>query len=393
MSKILDRLKPLIPWRIRTLLLNSSRIFSRRKASDLPPIIQISPSDACNFKCAPCWIHGGSVVAGEDNYEVDIFSQIKPGTMKLDVYKKLITDIANNPSPVDVQFCGKGDPSQNLNLLEMIEIAHAKGISSSLVTNGSRLSMDFLIKLSKMGVAVNVSLNASDPESHKSFSGIKKDYFSEIVGLLKEFNASSYGNNKMSLSFVIGSYNIAHIPDMVRLAGSILRPSSGMWFYPDWTHSRDRENNCSEEQIADLVRNMPEIKKAIKEFKLCANIDILPYVLYCKSVSDERDIPTRKFYANNPCTVTEEFLVISADGRVFPCCRSGYTYGDINVDSIHDVWMSEKAIWFRTHAQEIHINRSELPLSHCYSCDHIMGNNFFKDEYSRKVADLLKDKS
>ncbi|HCE66588.1 MAG: hypothetical protein A2X82_05865 [Geobacteraceae bacterium GWC2_55_20] len=354
----------------------------------LPKSIQISISDACNFKCTSCWIHGPNVAADDNNLEASLYRNSKPQIMDINVYEHLIADIKNNPVPVAISFCGKGEPTLHPQFMGMVKFAYKNGLFSNITTNGSGLTIDMLKALREMKVTLNISLNAYNQASHQSFCNIHKDYFTPIIEMLRHFSKSEF-SGFISLSFVVGAHNISSINKMAELSAEILPPDSSISFYPEWTHKGNPENRVSTGQIGQLLGELSDIIAILSEANISHNLNILPYVLYGLSVSNETDEPTRDYYMKNPCSTVDNFMVVLADGRVVPCCRSAYVYGNINDRSILDIWSEPQSIEFRCQAKNICNTKKEAPNSHCFSCDHVMGNEYFIDRYRSDIDALI----
>ena len=376
---ILNRLKPDIV----------NKFIRRNRA--FPAAIQISVSDVCNFHCTTCWIHGNKVIANSGNYEASLFVSSRPAIMDSGVYSDLINDMAGRGHRTLIQFCGKGEPTLNPSFPDMLLMANEKGFKTSLVTNGSRLTPDLLKALGRTQSSVGISLNAFDVQSHKAFTETDTDHFTHIVELLKGYHDSGRSDLNISLSFVIGSHNIAGIYDMVKTACSVLLPGSSISFFPEWTHSGNRENNVSQEQLKAFITKLPEIKAYLKKAKMSHNLDIVPYLIYCLALSPEGQCPTRDYYMKYPCTVVGNYMVIMADGRLVPCCRSSFVLGNITEQGIYDIWTSDRATQFRQQASMINKTGLELPESHCFSCDHLMGNKYFHERYCQDVKLLMTE--
>jgi len=353
----------------------------------LPKTIQISVSDACNFKCTSCWIHGPNVAADDKNLEALLFKHSTPQLMDINIYERLIVDLKKNLKPVSICFCGKGEPTLHPRFLYMVEFAYKNGISSQIITNGSGLTVEMLNALRKMRVTLNISLNAYNQESHQSFCNIQKDIFTPVIEMLRFFSGSSY-RRFISLSFVIGSHNIEKIKRMAQLSAEVLPPGSSINFFPEWTHIGNPENRVTVNQIGKLLDEVDEIVGICNKSGIKHNLKILPYVLYGISVSNENDEPTRDYYMKKPCNTVDNFMAVLADGRVVPCCRSAYVYGNITKRSIFDVWSDPKATEFRQLANNICIFKEQAPNSHCFSCDHIMGDKYFIKRYRTHIDDL-----
>ena len=352
------------------------RLF-KRNMNLLPPRIQVSASDRCNFSCGSCWIHAPNVIRNETNHEANLFSTIKPSIMDMPLYRSLITEIASKQH-LTIDFVGKGEATLNPNLVDMIALASENGMSPCLTTNGSGLSFELLKDLQ----GLNVSLNACNVNSHKSFSHVKKDYFTETVEFIRRMRDSGKNFTNLTLSFIIGAYNISQIPHMIKLSRELLLPGNRVTLFPEWIFPGNEQNRISKEQFESLLVQLPVLKSDLEESKISHNLDLFPYVLYAIMLSDEWNLPTRDYYSKNPCRVVNNYLVILADGRVVPCCRSGYVLGDISEQGIYDVWGSERARNFRYQATIIHKLKRELPQSHCFSCDHLMGSMYFREKYN-----------
>ena len=169
---------------------------------------------------------------------------------------------------------------------------------------------------------------------------------------------------------------------MVKLSKDLLLPGNTVLFYPEWIFPGNEENRISNEQLKSLLIQSPVLKADLERSKIYHNLELFPYVLYAIMLSDEWNFPTRDYYSKNPCRIVSNYLVILADGRVVPCCRSRYVLGDISKQGIYDVWSSERASKFRYQASIIHKLKRELPQSHCFACDHLMGNVYFRKKYN-----------
>ena len=100
-----------------------------KKISDYPPLVQIEPSSICNFRCVFC-------------FETDkTFTDKKSGhmgTMKLELFKKIIDEIEGK-----VQFvtlASRGEPLVSKEINEMIKYTSGKFLNLKINTNASLLT-------------------------------------------------------------------------------------------------------------------------------------------------------------------------------------------------------------------------------------------------------------
>jgi len=297
--------------------------------------------------------------------------------MDMQLYRGLISEIAKKQR-ISIDFVGKGEPTLNPNLVDMIALAKENGFPCGLSTNGSSLSFELLKDLQRL----NISLNACDVNNHKNYSHVKKDCFTETVEFIRKMRDSGKNFANLGLSFIIGAHNISQVSHMIKLSRELLLPGNRVTLYPEWIFPGNEQNRISKEQFESLLVQLPVLKADLEESKISHNLDLFPYVFYAIMLSEERDFPTRDYYSKNSCSVVFSYLVILADGRVVPCCRSSYVFGDISKQGIYDVWGSERASSFRYQASIIHKLKRELAQSHCFSCDHLMGSMYFRKKYS-----------
>ena len=108
-------------------------------------------------------------------------------------------------------------------------------------------------------------------------------------------------------------------------------------------------------------------------------------------LSEEVLYPSKGYFHENPCKTSNEFLLILADGRVLPCCKSSYILGSIKKNSILDIWYSKKMNDFRISSSKMHVTKKELPKSHCFNCIHSTENdlsNYYLNRYNENLKEL-----
>ena len=105
-------------------------IYPQKKIIDeYPPLIQIEPSSICNFRCVFCFETDKSFTNKKNGFM---------GTMKVELFKKIIDQIENN-----VQFvtlASRGEPLVSKEFDEMIKYTSGKFLNLKINTNASLLN-------------------------------------------------------------------------------------------------------------------------------------------------------------------------------------------------------------------------------------------------------------
>ncbi|MCB2198748.1 radical SAM protein [bacterium] len=102
-----------------------------------PQYIHIEPTNACNLNCTHCHHHI------RPNGKRAITRRF--GMMKWDVYTRIIDELEGRQVPVTLDT--QGEPTLHPRFLDMIEYARSKGVYTSVITNGTRLTEEMTRRL------------------------------------------------------------------------------------------------------------------------------------------------------------------------------------------------------------------------------------------------------
>lgn len=262
----------------------------RRYVRDYPPQVDIELSSICNLRCPMCFTLN------------DEFKKVKGVFMNFGLFKKIIDEIAEKVYKIHLSF--RGEPTLNPEFIECVRYAKSKGIGEvTTVTNGTALNLDFFIKAADAGMdRFTVSIDGLDNQYDRIRHPLK---FHDIV-------------NKLKL-----------IKDYKNING-LIKPVikvQGVW---------------------------PAIKPSPEEFyhTFLPLSDLIAF----NPLMDWRHNDTDIEYEDNFCCSTlYQRLVVGADGKVVMCINDelgDYILGDVNVQSIHDIWNGEKMNAIRRNHQE-----------------------------------------
>lgn len=144
-----------------------------------PYSILVDAASLCNFKCFFCPMCNGNNSKS---------SRRVPGVMKLDLFKKIIDDIAEFGLPIKMLELGMhGEPFMNPHLADMVAYAKEKSYFKrvSLVSNGSLLTPERAIPVIDAGLdQLDISVNGTSDDHFFSVTATRVD-FQEYVRNIK----------------------------------------------------------------------------------------------------------------------------------------------------------------------------------------------------------------
>ena len=154
---------------------------------DVPFIINIDPSDICNFQCKFC--------PTGDRELMKMTQGRNHGVMDFELYKKIIDDICEFQKPIKVLRLYKdGEPLLNPRFAEMIRYAKAKKCSERIdtTTNASLLNPQKNLEIADAGLdRINISIEGMNTNQYWEFSNYRIN-FDKLVENIRHF----YENKK-----------------------------------------------------------------------------------------------------------------------------------------------------------------------------------------------------
>jgi len=257
-------------------------------AEEFPLMIMVTMSNVCNSRCIHCPFSMDSSLRKREDAK----------WMSSDLFRKIINECAHYKAFIRVT--GTGEPFMQPDLPDLLIEAKEKGVKCGCITNGSLLTPDKSKRLIDRGVdVIEISVDAMDELT-----------YSEI---------------RHGLNFATLLKNI------------------------DYMVSYKKKINSPTCILASIVENPDKIDvKAVEEFWRGIGVDnviIRKYLTYGtldKNVySKETYLPPEK---RVPCPYPFERMVILAGGEVTFCnfdVKDGYFMGNINEQSIKEVWNGE----------------------------------------------------
>tara|TARA_R110002072_G_scaffold132740_1_gene272949 strand:+ start:1398 stop:2405 length:1008 start_codon:yes stop_codon:yes gene_type:complete len=289
---------------------------------NVPFIINVDPSDACNFQCKFCPTGDRELMKNTAGRNF--------GVMDFDVYKKIIDDICEFERPIKVLRLYKdGEPLVNQNFSKMVKYAVDSGCCERVdtTTNASLLTPELSDQIIEAGLTrINISIEGMTQKQYIDFAKHKVD-FENLVSNIRYF----YENRKQCEM-------------IVKINGDFLSKEDEENFYKTFGDIADgvfveHVMECWPEFALNggLIANSEFgiYKQQIKEVQAC------PYVFYS--------------------------FAINSDGRVSSCFLDWsrkLIVGDTRTESVKDIWYGTR---LKT-LQKLMLNKKRKSHPVCGNC-------------------------
>jgi pyrroloquinoline quinone biosynthesis protein E len=333
----LSRIKPLVEKTI----IKSAPLVGYYAPLELIRCIDVEPIATCNLKCDFCQVPGW-----------DRARKTKP--MDVPLFKKIVVQF---PRLRQIKLQGMGEPFLNRKLPEMIRITSDMNIDSTVITNGTVLSLEMISKI----------LDADLTNISFSFDGATKDTYermrpgadydevtSNIKNLCIEKNKR---NSKLYVRIqclVSDETVLGEIPDLVRLASDLgidtleIKQRLKLWEKTgDDTYQFDTVQLKTYSKLDEILEEAGGIAKE-RGLNFCVATDAV-------------------YTSSNPCRWPWVSLYVSTEGKVVPCCALGvpetWTMGDLTKETLKEIW-NNKA--YRQLRKQISQNKVSTLCAACY---------------------------
>jgi radical SAM protein with 4Fe4S-binding SPASM domain len=281
---------------------NSHVVRPRTKLEDVIPLetpfsLFIEPVSACNFKCKYC-LHG----------DANAKQKFSPGVMDYELYKKLIDSLHMFPQKIKtVHLCFRGEPLLNRKLPDMVSYLKSSGCVSEVTTttNASLLTKSISKKLINSGLDVlKISIQALSEDKYLGICGVKIN----IHKLIENIKYLYTIKNKTQI--------------YIKIINCCLGENEKEMFYKTYENYADEifvENivdcwsGASTEFIAKHSGSGDLYGREINLAEIC------PKIFYAMSIMDNGAV-----------------VLCGADWA------SRYVLGNINKDSLFDIWNGRK---------------------------------------------------
>lgn len=303
---------------MRTVYDNASkflRLLSQRRSRD-PQEIQIEVTNACNLKCEMCPHTQGTVP--QQDFPFALFKDM----------------VKHNPAPRRLVLTGWGEPLLHPQFFDLIGLANQYWPQTLVrfTTNGILLDEGrrrFIKEHRIAGVTVSLDLWPERKDIPRHWRDILHPPTPKVLRNLRDYGADQplVKDTPLILQSLLVEENFDDIKQLIEFASehsinaiNLVRMQSYPGYpvqRPDWMHEQ--------EMIGELIRYGKRHKVKVR------------------SVNHQTIALQLATHHDRVCMRTDDSIYITVDGGITPCCNlRTYTIGNLNSDSLHTAWHSEK---------------------------------------------------
>lgn len=283
-----------------------------------PIQIYATINNQCNARCAMC-----------DSWRKGDLPEL-PATTWINALRSL----KSFSGTFHINFSG-GEPFLKKDFFDILEFCHKEKISAGLTTNGFLLHerhVDRLLELNPFNI--NISVDSMKEEVHDSIRNIpgllRKT--KENIAYLTKRKKQVGSRVQVILKPTVSTINIRDLHSIVAYAKEM--NLTGVNFQPIFKWSKEAEEmfQVDKEELSQAIKKIVEMKTA--GFPILNSVQS---ILQWKSHFEE-EIPPK----NSPCAVPLRNLTILPDGEIHLCLLSDSRIGNIETDSMKEIWHSAK---------------------------------------------------
>ncbi len=325
---------------------------------DFPESISLTITNYCNLRCQMCgqWSEQGYIRRNRARLRNE---------MSLTDWKCVVDELAFHST--SALLLRGGEIFMYPEIVELMEYIHSKGMFISIDTNGTMLKQfaEDILRIGNMHLTISID----GPEAvHDTVRGVDGTFLriKEGVDHLSELEAQSENKISRSICFTISQYNyrsLGMMPEVARNLGFGTIAIVPYYYFPGSAGHRYEEEirnlGCSAFTWAGFRReesgvDFDEFQRQYHQY--LANLgEIQNYPYMALDEEQYRDwfadsqIPVGHQY----CLNIEKMIDIQPDGSANFCVDFvDYSFGNVKVASIEDLWNGERAEHFRSYRRD-----------------------------------------
>ena len=262
---------------------------------EVPYIVYIDPSGACNFKCnfCPCNVSG-------------FMQKERHKIMDMSLFEKIVSDLKAFQKKIRVIYLfAFGEPLLNRNIVPMIRLLRESKVCDEIrmYTNGAMLNPELNTELADSGIdLIRISVNALEGEAYKEICGVELDY-NVFYRNVQDLYRKTRGKAEIAIKLV--NVTLKEKEQLERFH-EMYEPVSDYIF------------------VEDIFDGWPDFAEVV-----------IPEGVLTKNNWDWRKDN------HDICTYSLTTMTIHSNGWVSPCCadwKFGVVYGDVNKSSVKEIW-------------------------------------------------------
>lgn len=328
-------------------------------------LVSLRITDMCNLRCHSCgqWGDNGYLI-GQD------LKELKQREVPIEDYKHLVDQILDlGWSPV--WYIWGGEPMMYPGIIDLLYYIHERGMPISIVSNGTRIAK-YARDIAETCEILYLSVDGSNAEIHDSqrpaVSG-KYSNFQDVEAALQKVGEEKNKNNSPFPYIIplscITAYNIDDVVDLYKFTSQY---ADAQILYLTWwidqksamEHSEDFERRFGKKPQTHygwigewnqfdhgiILEKYHEMVRISQQQNTCPPM-MMPE-LHTKEEIDTYYKDHSETFGYNQCVSIYMTMEIDSNGDV-SLCRDYHDYiiGNIQRDSVAEMWNNEEAIRFR----------------------------------------------
>lgn len=284
--------------------------------------------------------------------------------MNMQTFQHIVDNLDGLPDLKRVIFTSFGEPLTQPRLLEMVEAMRKHDLAVTIGTNGLLLNSKIASELIRLGVdRVVISIDGGKPET---YAGVRGAMLAQVIDHIRGLNEAKRQQHSLfphiGVEFVSMRSNVAELDDLVKMAAEL---------------------NVSRLLVSNVLPYTEELREEVlygyqpvPPFKASGwALQLDAWVSWAT-----QELPRMHWGAERRCKfVQDHAMVVGWDGGVAPCYALSHNYsyytidgikkqveryilGNVNEESLADIWMSEDYVRFRSEVKVYHFPS-------CPNCD------------------------
>jgi radical SAM protein with 4Fe4S-binding SPASM domain len=291
-----------------------------------PFMVSYSITTKCNLKCKHCYSESVDQAASDELSTKEAF--------------RLIDDLSD--WGIGLLIVDGGEPLCREDLLNVVKYASAKGIRTTIGSNGTLIDETRARKLLDAGVmSVAISIDGANAQTHDSFRGVSGSFEQALKGVEACRNAGL----PFQFNMVIRKQTLSQVEDMLRLAVES-RANAAEFF--DLVAAGRAKQECKDDVLSNNERKqiMEWLAQAQEDCPIVIRVPgcpMYPLLLQQKHIQPRRfpvQMLQRIPYYGRGCAagMPMGYVMVLSNGEVNPCMLLQVKLGDIRRQSIISIW-------------------------------------------------------
>lgn len=317
----------LIDIKMQNYILNLNELLNRKIVLKSKPLsAQILLSNKCNLKCIVCNFkdcHDGTLMDG----------------------KKIEGLLKDNPQLITVEWSGGGEPLMHPQFECFIDLAHSLKIKQILITNGLLLTESIIEKIAKYDINLILSVDGHSKNIYEKLRvNGNYDVLIKNIALLNKYRKKYNSKGFLRIYYIVLKDNYKYLHKMLKLIEKY--NIKEIFFKSD---STDSDLDIVSHGTIKMKKELQKILQETLAYANAGEINCMIDEGMRKILFFNNDnINNTHENADGFCLLPWQQVRIMPKGDIVPtyfCCNS---IGNINIDSLADLWNSNLMIEYRT---------------------------------------------